>query len=201
MKPLIAERLTNGGKSILTHAKILPPPMDESQASEYLLKVKDIFDRREIQFWLTGGTLLGAVRDRRFIPWDTDIDLGVYERDAERILPAIEDMEECGLKVIRTNRTDNTFQVKCNLICIEFGSAQKYRIGMWRWGRFYEPFDVFSEFIHYSFLGTQFLVPAKYERYLQVHYSEGDNEDAWKTPNPDMNHARLFRLPKRHLRI
>ncbi len=45
-----------------------------------LLKdVKSVLDSYSIHFWLEDGTLLGAVRDGRMIPWDHDMDLGSFE--------------------------------------------------------------------------------------------------------------------------
>jgi phosphorylcholine metabolism protein LicD len=191
-KPFIAKALTNGKKSILKHGRILPPPIDPEQSTECLLKVKEIFDRHDIRFWLVGGTLLGAVRDGGFIPWDKDIDLAIYEEDAPRLLPPIKELEDFGLKVIRTNNIDNTFQVKKNMICIAFANNRRYRQKMWRWWRFYEPFDVYSELTTCQFLDTEFLIPSKYEQYLKVHYGD------WQTPDPK-GRPRLFRIPRKYL--
>ena len=44
-----------------------------------LRDVDEIFGRCGMDFWLTEGTALGAVRDGRVIPTDTDIDVGVRE--------------------------------------------------------------------------------------------------------------------------
>lgn len=38
-------------------------------------EVKDVFDKYEIDYMMSGGTLLGTIRHQGFIPWDDDIDL------------------------------------------------------------------------------------------------------------------------------
>lgn len=46
-----------------------------------LLKLKEIFDNHNWKFYLTYGTLIGAVRHKGFIPWDDDIDVWVPRKD------------------------------------------------------------------------------------------------------------------------
>jgi len=57
-----------------------------------LLDVKSVFDKHRIVFWLDYGTLLGAVRDGRIIPWDDDVDLGVLEAEKKKLLRAINEL-------------------------------------------------------------------------------------------------------------
>jgi hypothetical protein len=61
-----------------------------------LRDVKAVFDRAGIRFWLDYGTLLGAVRERRMIEWDSDIDLGTMSDNWDRILHIIPQLQERG---------------------------------------------------------------------------------------------------------
>jgi len=51
----------------------------EEPLIELLREVKDILDEHNVEFWLECGTLLGAVRDGKFIPWEEDLDFGAWQ--------------------------------------------------------------------------------------------------------------------------
>ena len=57
---------------------------------ERMLEVLEVIDgicqRHSIPYWLSGGSMLGAVRHGGFIPWDDDLDIEMLRSDFERLM-------------------------------------------------------------------------------------------------------------------
>ena len=57
-----------------------------------LLKVIDkVAKENNIDYWIDGGTLLGAVRHGGFIPWDDDVDVCLLKKDYDKLIPLLDD--------------------------------------------------------------------------------------------------------------
>ena len=65
-----------------------PIPLEEQRQImlEMLVSFTQFCKMHGLQYFLTGGSMLGAVRHHGFIPWDDDIDVGMPRADYERLI-------------------------------------------------------------------------------------------------------------------
>ena len=56
----------------------------QSKLLEILIYIDLICRDNQIDYWLSSGTALGAVRHGGFIPWDDDVDIEMTYKDYKR---------------------------------------------------------------------------------------------------------------------
>ncbi|MCD8221080.1 MAG: LicD family protein [Clostridiales bacterium] len=76
---------------------------------EIVKAVVKICDKNGLVYYMSGGTLLGAVRHHGFIPWDDDIDLAMPRDDYEKFLQIAPTELPHNLQIVNY-RTDPLYQ-------------------------------------------------------------------------------------------
>lgn len=74
---------------------------------EILKKLKKICYEHHLRFFLIGGTLIGALRNHGFIPWDDDVDVMMMRDDFETLSAHPEWFEDVNLIMQRSNEEIN----------------------------------------------------------------------------------------------
>lgn len=75
---------------------------------EIVKEVVALCDRHNLMYYMLGGSMLGAIRHKGFIPWDDDIDLGMPRQDYERFLELAPQELSAHLKIVNY-KTDPTY--------------------------------------------------------------------------------------------
>ena len=150
-----------------------------------------LFNHEKIHYWIDGGTLLGVVRDKKFINGDIDIDIGLLIDDSEVLYSALigNDFNICyfyedsrGSKCIIKAEKYNVgvdFEVFTKSGSIYYrdsprklpkslDSVNGNQLAVLR----YE-FDkiLIDDLSKYFFYGVELNIPKYYDRYLSVYYS------------------------------
>jgi phosphorylcholine metabolism protein LicD len=88
---------------------IIPVELNENSLNDYdlpkefineitiMLKHFDEFcDRHNLYYWIDGGTMLGAIRDRNHILYDNDADVGIFQDDFDKFIINKNELESYG---------------------------------------------------------------------------------------------------------
>ena len=84
---------------------------------ELLRFIDNVCKKHDINYWISDGTLIGAVRHGGFIPWDDDIDLSIMRDDYNKLIEVLPIeiskyeyfKQECGLSLLKDNH-ENYFK-------------------------------------------------------------------------------------------
>lgn len=58
----------------------------QNEEKELLRKTVEYLDKNNIEYYISYGTMLGAIRHKGFIPWDDDIDISMTRNNFEKLI-------------------------------------------------------------------------------------------------------------------
>ena len=179
----------------------------EIEAISLLENVVNNLEKNNCKYWLDGGTLLGAVRDRKLIPWDHDLDIGIkYENDDILENLIIQLRKKYYIRALPFTNHENIWNLgKYRIIkvyprkfiffheklCLDLfifypdtlkSNNQKiYKYGVCDRNAYYD-YKLLEELSTISFYGREYSTPGKTSEYLEAKYGHD-----WEIPKEDWN--------------
>lgn len=115
-----------------------------------------ILDQNAVDYWITCGTLLGAVRHKGIISYDDDVDIFIKEVDAKKLFTLESDLKSVGLGIYQDRPSIKIYQLNGSQVRPKKNSF-KIIDGLWFVRRKTERFPTIDVY------------PTKQERGLIVH--------------------------------
>ena len=184
-------------------------PKGEEKAVKLMIDVKNIMENLSINYWIEGGTLLGAIRDQKLIPWDHDIDMGMVNHSNDIIKKMIRHLKKKFYVSIKTfsnmegvwdlgkYRVIKVYPKKyfflkqdlCLDIFIYYNgnipnmNNEVYKYVVWGKNAFHKK-EFFDTLEKIEFYGELINVPSNYREFLKIKYGAD-----WATPKKQWNVA------------
>ena len=77
---------------------------------EFCKRMTDFLDKNGIEYFISSGTLIGAIRHKGFVPWDDDFDTGVLRKDFEKLKTILkenfEEIDNSEVSISKNNRLE-----------------------------------------------------------------------------------------------
>jgi len=150
-------------------------PMDLTNAEALLKEAKQILDRLGLVFFLRHGTCLGAVRDRAFIEWDDDLDIGsvigLHGLTEELVRSAADVFKEHGFDAkIQENELNLSVDLEKSGTPMDWTCYRIIDESIYQWPVVQIPVSLHTALKEIDFLGEKFMVPNPPEEYLRLKY-------------------------------
>ena len=166
----------------LERSYAVAPPICVVTAEGLVREAKQIMDQLGVVFFLRQGTCLGAIRDKGFIPWDDDVDLGsivglhgVTEKTIDTVASAFRDNGYFA-KIEHNEHYINVAMMKSSTR-IDWASYRIIDDSIVHYPGVRIPAKLFTRLKEIDFVGAKYLVPNPPEEYLRLKYGA-----EWMTP-------------------
>lgn len=165
-----------------------------------LVVLKKLFDQINLTYYLSSGTLLGAVREKDFIPWDWDVQMYLLMEDA---FPIRHELNELFLKkgfvINKFNDSSDTLKWDLRKEGVIFELTAWYEKGKWRYRKkesMRVPAYLFKGEYKINFKSENYKTLNPPEEYLEFCY--GDWKKPIRTSNKEIysnsNHLRKYTI-------
>ena len=92
---------------IFAHKSVMSLDEIKQTEKEILFHVDKICRENNLRYWVCGGTLLGTIRHKGFIPWDDDIDIFLPWQDYQKFIELFEETERFGMLGFGTSEVND----------------------------------------------------------------------------------------------
>ncbi len=181
----------------------------EKNAVQFMHRNVEIMKSVGIEFWVEGGTLLGALRDQKLIPWDHDLDFGMKFKSETQMKQLIRELRRHFYVSVKSFQKTDTiwdlgryrvlkiyprkYLLLHEALCLDLFVYYKgtlpdsdetvYKYVVWNRNAYHR-----SEFLDnqdwLKFYNKEVPVPANAEKFIEVKYGEN-----WRTPIKEWNVA------------
>ncbi|XP_015196472.1 ribitol 5-phosphate transferase FKRP [Lepisosteus oculatus] len=172
------------------------PPCCLRALRETAKYVINILESSGVRYWLEGGTLLGAARHQDIIPWDFDVDLGIYLEDVPNC-DYLKNLDSGSL--VDANGYVWERAVEGDFYRVQFSEANHLHVDLWpfyprngvmtkdTWMDHKQDVEFPEHFLHplvpVQFAGITAYAPNNYRSFLELKFGEGVIENP-QYPNP-----------------
>ena len=181
----------------------------EKKALIFLYAINDILKSFPLRYWIEGGTLLGAIRNGKLIPWDHDLDMGIINDSDPQINNLVKAMKKKFYVSVKSfGKTEGTWNLGTSRVikiypkkyiffkedlCLDLfvyysgtlpdSDEEVYKYVVWGKNAYHK-----KEFLEKTelmkFYGQEIPTPSNPEKFLEVKYGVD-----WKTPKEKWNVA------------
>lgn len=150
--------------------------IDKKLAKKNLLDLKKILDRKNVNFLLGYGTLLGVIRENDFISHDEDTDILVLDSEKEKFLECMDELEAIQFIICRYDERGILSLIRNNEY-IDVYFFKKYKGNIYKCATEFLDEKYLKDTKKIEFLDEYFKVSKEIEKLLEYWYGK-----SWRTP-------------------